>query len=277
MALIHGLAVAAATVELAEVGNSEARDGERTGTVVLEDLVGSTGGTTAGDLGGLAGVLLLDGEGILADSRPPDVGEGAATVAVDALNLVGADDDVGEGGALLEDEDGVGVTALSLASAGDTTVEHLHATIERLAGGDGLGGLEDGGTGGGGDVTAGGAVAGSGDGEGSGAVAGGGGDDGAGGTGLGGVGLLGLLRGLGLGGAGLLSASELVNEVEVAVLGAGEVVLLGSGLGGGSSGDAEHHGGECEGDGVLHFDGWLVVRLVGKEGEISEREKGLST
>jgi hypothetical protein len=43
--------------------------------------------------------LLLDGEGILADSGPPDVGQLAAAHAVDTLDLVGTDDDVGEGSA----------------------------------------------------------------------------------------------------------------------------------------------------------------------------------
>lgn len=143
MALVHGLAVAAAAVQLAEGFDGESADGESTGAVVLENLVLGPEGATRGDGGGLSGILGLDGEGVLADGGPPDVVESAATVAVDALNLVGSDNDVGELGALLEDEDGVRVTALGLTSAGDTAVESLHATIEGGAGGDGLGSLED--------------------------------------------------------------------------------------------------------------------------------------
>lgn len=59
---------------------------------------------------------------------------------MDALNLVGTDDDVGESGAVLELEDGVGVAALRLAGAGDTAVDHHHAAVEGLAGCDGLDG-----------------------------------------------------------------------------------------------------------------------------------------
>lgn len=49
------------------------------------------------------------------------VGEGAATETVDALALVCADDDVRETGAVLEEEDSVGVTAFRLATTFDTT------------------------------------------------------------------------------------------------------------------------------------------------------------
>jgi hypothetical protein len=99
VALGLGLAVAAAAVELAEVVNSEAGNAHGAAAVVLEDLVLGAESTAAGDGGGLAGTLLLDGEGILADSRPPDVGQLAAAHAVDTLDLVGTDDDVGEGSA----------------------------------------------------------------------------------------------------------------------------------------------------------------------------------
>jgi len=99
VALVHGLAVTAAAVELAEVVNSEAGDLERAGAVVLQDLVLGAESAAAGDGGGLAGLLLLNGESVLADSGPPDVGQLAGAHAVDTLNLVGTDDDVGERGA----------------------------------------------------------------------------------------------------------------------------------------------------------------------------------
>jgi hypothetical protein len=55
---------------------------------------------------------------------------GAGALAVDALNLVGTDDQVLKSGAVLELEDGVAVTTLGLTSALDTTAVGLHATIE---------------------------------------------------------------------------------------------------------------------------------------------------
>lgn len=58
---------------------------------------------------------------------------------MDTLDLVLADDGVLQGGAVLEDEDGVGVAALRLASAGDATAVGLQATVEGA--GDGLGRL----------------------------------------------------------------------------------------------------------------------------------------
>lgn len=56
---------------------------------------------------------------------------------MDTLDLILADDDVLEGGAVLEKEDGVVVAALSLTSAADTTTVGLVTTIEGAR--DGLG------------------------------------------------------------------------------------------------------------------------------------------
>jgi hypothetical protein len=78
--------------------------------------------------------------------------EGAGALAVDTLDLVGTDDDVLEGGTVLELEDGVLVTALSLASALDTTAVSLETTVEGAL--DNLGGLVGDGALGGGDVEA---------------------------------------------------------------------------------------------------------------------------
>lgn len=55
------LAVTARAIELAEVDNSEAVDRDGTRTVVLDDLILSTGGTTAGD-GGIT--IALEGESV---------------------------------------------------------------------------------------------------------------------------------------------------------------------------------------------------------------------
>lgn len=52
-------------------------------------------------------------------------------------------DDVGERGTSLQDEDGVRVATLLLTSAVNTTVVHVVATVKGLAGSNGLYGAED--------------------------------------------------------------------------------------------------------------------------------------
>jgi hypothetical protein len=127
VASAHLLAVTARSVKLTEVNNGEAVDGDGTETVVLDDLVFSTSGTTALDE---SVTVTLEGESILADLLPPDVLDGARALAVNTLDLVGANDGVLEGGTVLEDEDGVLVATLNLASALDATAVGLHATVE---------------------------------------------------------------------------------------------------------------------------------------------------
>lgn len=75
----------------------------------------------------------------LADGLPPDVLDGAGSEAVDALDLVGPNDGVLQGTALLDDEDGVILASFALAGAGDTTAVGLVATVVGLAGGDFVG------------------------------------------------------------------------------------------------------------------------------------------
>jgi hypothetical protein len=94
VASVLGLAVSARAVQLAEVGHGEVRDGDGTGTVVLDNLVVGSEGTSTLDVGGGAGILGLDGEGILAHVGPPHVGQRAGATAVHTLNLVGANDNV---------------------------------------------------------------------------------------------------------------------------------------------------------------------------------------
>lgn len=108
VAFAHGLAVTARAIEFSEISNCESAHAERASAVVLKNFVSCTEGTTALDGGGSAGRLLFDGESILADLRPPDVGQGTASEAVNALNLVGTDDDVAEGSSFFEVEDSIG-------------------------------------------------------------------------------------------------------------------------------------------------------------------------
>ena len=96
VALSLGLAVAAAAVEFTEAVDGETSDLEGATAVVLKNLIFSAESTTAGDGGGLAGLLLLDRKSVLAHCGPPDVSQLAGAHAVDTFDLVGADDDVGE-------------------------------------------------------------------------------------------------------------------------------------------------------------------------------------
>lgn len=150
VASAHLLAVTARSVKLAKVNNSEAINGNRAETVVLDDLVLSASGTTALDK---SVTVTLEGESVLADLLPPDILDGARALAVDTLDLIGTNDSVLESGAVLEDEDSITVTALNLTSALDTSAVSLHATVEStgdvldllvgnaaLGGGDGKGG-----------------------------------------------------------------------------------------------------------------------------------------
>jgi hypothetical protein len=102
-------------------------------TVVLDDLVGRTLGATVVDA--RCATLLLDGHGIFTHFLEVDVVEGAGTDAVDALGLIGANDDVLESGTLLEEEDSVRVATLSL------TFARAGATIKASVGGGRLVGL----------------------------------------------------------------------------------------------------------------------------------------
>lgn len=83
--------------------------------------------------------VALERDGVLADLLEPGELDVAGAQAVDALALVGADDDVADGGAVLEDEDSVLLAALALAGAGDAAVVADPAGVEGLAGLDALG------------------------------------------------------------------------------------------------------------------------------------------
>lgn len=130
------VAVAAAADQLAVVLGVEVGDDDVAAAVELEDLVVGVEGAAAVDVRGAG--LLLEGRGVLADGFPPNVVKGAGgsvsgmalkgegvgrrgglpgAQAVDALSLAGADDDVGEGGAVLEDEHGLVLTGLVLVLA----------------------------------------------------------------------------------------------------------------------------------------------------------------
>lgn len=143
-------AVAAAAVQLAGVDGGEAADGDGADAVVLDDLVDGVGRAAAVDQDvalaeeryrvwsiSLACVALRRicwAGGTFTDIPEPDVGQGAGALAVDAFERVAADDDVGDAGAVLEDEDGVFVARVLVAVARLAAVEFL--VVEVLGAGD---------------------------------------------------------------------------------------------------------------------------------------------
>lgn len=102
MALKHRLAVATGAVELSECFDSETSDAQGASSVVLQNFVLGSECSTARNLGGFASCLFLDGERIFTYSTPPDVGERAAAKAVNALDLVGPNDHIGQTGLVKE-------------------------------------------------------------------------------------------------------------------------------------------------------------------------------
>lgn len=112
IALPHLLAVTTAAIQLAEIGGKEVGDTDAADAVVLDNLVGSGLSASANDA---AIAIALERERVFAHGFPPNVLDGTGAGAVDAFDLVGADDDVAEGTAILDDEDGVRVATFSLA------------------------------------------------------------------------------------------------------------------------------------------------------------------
>ena len=108
---------------------------------MLDDLVLGFLSTTSNDQGITSA---KDGDGVLANVTEPDVGQGARTHAVNTLERIGTDDDVGDGSAVLEDEDGVGAASVGIRVALVAAV--VLAVLEvNLAGDDGrLGERDDG-------------------------------------------------------------------------------------------------------------------------------------
>ena len=70
----------------------------------------------------------------LADLLPPDIFNSAGTKAVNTLDLVSSNDGILESTSLLDDEDGIILSALDLAGAFNTAAVGLHASIKGLAG-----------------------------------------------------------------------------------------------------------------------------------------------
>ncbi|KAI6749367.1 hypothetical protein HG530_015206 [Fusarium avenaceum] len=87
--------------------DSEVHNVDVTASVVLDELVGSLVGTASNDVGSST---TLDSDGILADVLKPDELEVTGTKAVNALLLVGTNDDIAKGSTILEDEDSILLT-----------------------------------------------------------------------------------------------------------------------------------------------------------------------
>lgn len=101
---------------LANVRRPEVLHSNGSTTVVLQDLIFRLAGTSTVDIGCTRG--LLEGRRILAYICPPHVVERASSQAVHAFAVVRSDDDIGKHGAILQDEDCIGVTTLGLVIAG---------------------------------------------------------------------------------------------------------------------------------------------------------------
>jgi hypothetical protein len=108
--------ISATTIHLPNILCVKVLDGNRTSAIVLQHFIGSVSRTTAVDPRSAGS--LLEGRRIFTYIGPPDVVEGAGSEAVHAFAVVGADDNVGEGGAVCEEEHGVGVSAFGLVAAG---------------------------------------------------------------------------------------------------------------------------------------------------------------
>lgn len=86
---------------------------------------------------------LLERRSVFAHINPPDIIQRARPQAVHSLAVVRAYDGVGQSGAVLQEEHGVGVAAFGLVVASrNATVPLLHAAVEGLAGCYGLSGGE---------------------------------------------------------------------------------------------------------------------------------------
>lgn len=77
---------------------------------MLNNLVRGVVRTTANDPSLLASLVVLNSNSVLADVLEPNELKGAGTIAVHALSLVLADNDVPQGGTRAEEEDSISVT-----------------------------------------------------------------------------------------------------------------------------------------------------------------------
>lgn len=93
----------------------EVLHGHSSTTIVLEDLVTGALGTSTVNVACSTG--LLERGGILAYVEPPDIVESASPKAMDTLAIIGADNDIGERGTGLENENCIRITPLSLVIA----------------------------------------------------------------------------------------------------------------------------------------------------------------
>ncbi len=185
MALVHLIAVAAAAVDLAEVVDGEAGHGKGatalsifssayappppshfslvsfqavTTHIMLQHLILRPKRTTPANRRRLPRLLLLHRKRILTHRAPPHIRHRARAKAVHAFQLVGPDNAVRQGCAILKHEHCIAIPALAFTAADAAIVRH-HPAVERLARRDRLGGAKDRGAGGGWEAAAGGEVA----------------------------------------------------------------------------------------------------------------------
>ena len=102
---------------------------------MLDDLVLDFLGTTTDDH---SITSTENRDGILADVTEPDVGQCAGTKAVDTLKRISANDDVGDGCTVLEEENSVVAASVLVRVAWLATVKLLVAKVNITSDGAGL-------------------------------------------------------------------------------------------------------------------------------------------
>jgi hypothetical protein len=117
MPLMRLRTVSTRTVQFSEIIRIETADVHRTCAVVLDDLVVRVERPSTDDVRHVVLPRLEQGERVLAHILPPHIADGARALAMDALGLVLANDDIADLAPSLDQEDGVLLACLLLTLA----------------------------------------------------------------------------------------------------------------------------------------------------------------
>jgi len=72
-------------------------------------------------------------DSVLTDVTEPDVGQGTSSLAVNTLELVLANDDIGDGSTILQNEDSAGRSSVVIGVASTSTIKLLVTEVDRAA------------------------------------------------------------------------------------------------------------------------------------------------
>lgn len=112
-------AVTAGSVKFSNTNDSIVLDGDRSTSVVLDYLVRCGIRSTTLDENTSCS---KSRNSILADITEPDVLQSASTLAVNTLKLFSTNDDVGDRGAIVKDEHGVGTSSIAIGACNSTVI-----------------------------------------------------------------------------------------------------------------------------------------------------------